>query len=268
MGSLSDFSEKEILDHCLKVGQYVPGTTIYLALSTADPTDAGTGLAEPGSNYARKVISFGAASGRVITQDADVDFDQATGSWGTITHWALFDAVSGGNFLAHGALSAGFPVGINDTPSVASGEINVTFSSGGLSNYLAPLILDWMFDGGTLAQPTNLYLALVETTEMTDASTGANIDELDMTGYSRTLANSWNAATDESPALCDNNGAINVNSGSPLTGTAETVVSFCLTDNITTGAGNVWFYSNTPDQLINDGNTVSVPDGGFDITLA
>jgi hypothetical protein len=267
MGSLSDFSEKEILDHVLKVGAYSPGSTIYLALSTADPTDTGTGIAEPsGNGYARKAISFGAASGRTITQDAAVNYDQASGSWGTITHWALFDAVSGGNFLAHGAFSTGFPVGANDTPSVVSAEVYVAFNSGALSNYLAPLILDWLFDGGTLNVPTNLYVALVETTELVDSDTGSSIDELDMTGYSRTLHNSWNAATGESPALCDNNGAISVNSGSPLTGTAETVVSMAILD--AASAGNLLFYTNTPNQLINDGNTVSIPSGGFDVTLA
>jgi hypothetical protein len=38
--------ENEILDHLFGKGSYTP-PTIYVALSTADPTDAGTGIAQP-----------------------------------------------------------------------------------------------------------------------------------------------------------------------------------------------------------------------------
>ena len=263
MGSVSDFTEKETLDHVLKTGSYTPGTSIYLALSTADVLDDESGLAEPGSNYARKLISFGNAAGRVITQDADVDFDQATGSWGDITHWALYDASSGGNFLAHGAFSATFPVGINDTPTVVSGEVNVTVTAGGMSNYLAPLFLDWMFNGGTLAVPGALWVGLTENATLSDTTTGTDADELEMTNYGRVNLDTWNAAVGTTPALADNNGVISFGA---LTGTAETVTGLIICDAET--VSNILFYSNTPNQLVNDGNTVSIPDGGFDVTMA
>ena len=184
MGSFSDFAENEILDHALKVGAYTPPATIYVGLSTADPLDTGAGLAEPsGNGYARKAIFFGAASSRTITQDAQVNFDTATGAWGTVTHWALFDAATDGNMLAHGSLNSGIAVTSGKAPYIASGGVAVSVNTGTWSNYLANMVLDWMFDGGTFTQPTNLYVALVETTEITDADTGSTIDELDMTGY-------------------------------------------------------------------------------------
>ena len=42
MGSLSDYAELELLDHVFNAA-YSPVATVYLALCTADPTDAGTG---------------------------------------------------------------------------------------------------------------------------------------------------------------------------------------------------------------------------------
>src|SRR3990167_7674776 len=95
MGSLTDFSELELLDHVLNVA-YTPPATVYLALATADPTDAATGAAMnevPNSgSYARVAISFGAAASRRVTQDALVTFAQATGAWGTVTHWVVVDS--------------------------------------------------------------------------------------------------------------------------------------------------------------------------------
>ncbi len=40
MGSLSDYAENELLDHLFNAA-YSPVATVYLALCTADPTDAG-----------------------------------------------------------------------------------------------------------------------------------------------------------------------------------------------------------------------------------
>jgi hypothetical protein len=98
--SPSDFSELELLDHVFNAA-YTPAATVYMALGTADSTHAGTGLAEPsGDGYARKAITFGAAASRRVTQSAAVTYDQATGAWGTIAHWAVMDALTSGNVLA------------------------------------------------------------------------------------------------------------------------------------------------------------------------
>lgn len=107
MGSFSDFWENEILDHVFGKGSYTP-PTIYVGLSTADPTDDGTGLAEPpGNGYARVATAaadWNAASGGAMSNANPITFPQATGPWGTITHFAIFDAASAGNMLAHGRL--------------------------------------------------------------------------------------------------------------------------------------------------------------------
>ena len=129
MGSFSDYWENEILDHIFGKGSYTP-PAIYVGLSTADPADDASGLAEPSGNAYARVGTAGAdwstASGGAIANANDITFPEATGSWGTITHFALFDAASAGNMLAHGALSVSKSIGSGDTAKFAVGDIDVT----------------------------------------------------------------------------------------------------------------------------------------------
>jgi hypothetical protein len=129
IGSFSNFWELEILDHIFGKGAYTPATNIFIALSTADPTDSGSGIAEPGSNYARKSTApadwDAAASGALDNANA-ITFVEATGSWGTITHFALFDHLTAGNMLAHGALGTPQTIESGGTASFAAGDLDVS----------------------------------------------------------------------------------------------------------------------------------------------
>jgi len=124
--SFSNYWENEILDHLFGKGTYTP-PTIYVGLSTADPGDDGSGLAEPsGNGYARVETSaadWNTASGGALDNANDITFPEATGSWGTITHFALFDAATGGNMLAEGALSASKAIDAGDTAKFAAGDL-------------------------------------------------------------------------------------------------------------------------------------------------
>ena len=128
MGSFSDYLENELLDHLFGKGSYTP-PAIYVALSTADPLDNGSGLAEPsGNGYARAQTAgtdWNAASGGAIDNANAIVFSEATGNWGTITHFALMDAASGGNLLVHGALSTSKSIGNGDTAEFAAGDLDV-----------------------------------------------------------------------------------------------------------------------------------------------
>ena len=129
MGSFSDHWENEILDHLFGKGTYTP-PTIYIGLSTADPGDDGTGLSEPsGNGYARVATAAAdwnsAASGTLDNANA-VEFAEATGSWGTVTHFALFDAASDGNLLAHGSLNQSKTIASGDTAQIAAGDLDVS----------------------------------------------------------------------------------------------------------------------------------------------
>lgn len=132
----SDYLELEILDDLFSVGAFSPGTP-YLALCTADPTDSGTGasmneVADSGA-YARVDISssFGtAAASGAISNDAAIEFTEATGSWGTVTHFAIVDSGThgAGNLWMSGALTASKSVVSGDTVRFAIGELTINLT--------------------------------------------------------------------------------------------------------------------------------------------
>lgn len=131
MGSFSDHWENEVLDHVFGKGSYTP-PTIYVGLSTADPTDDASGLAEPsGNGYARVETAAGdwdaAVSGALDNANA-ITFPEATGSWGTVTHFALFDAATNGNMLAHGSLTSSEAITSGEAPRFSAGELDVSLA--------------------------------------------------------------------------------------------------------------------------------------------
>ncbi len=258
MGSWCDYAENKALDLVLGVAAWSSPTAVYLALSTTDFTDTGGSGTEPvGNGYARTAITFGAPVSRVITQNADVEFPQATGSWGTIGYWAIFDASTGGNALAYGSFGTAKAVDSGKTVTVPSGQITITGTAGDMSDYLAHALLNHAFRNTALTAPT-IYVALCEAAIL-DSSTGSTIDELDMTGYAREAHSSWNAA---SGGAVDNNGVIDFGT---LTGTGETVEAACLVD--AASGGNILWYDNDPAVSVGDGDTVQIASGAFDITL-
>ena len=129
MGGFSNYWENKILDHIFGKGSYTP-PTIYVGLSTADPTDEGSGLAEPsGNGYARVQTSasdWNAASNGSLDNASNITFAQATGIWGTITHFALFDTATAGNMLAYGALSQSKAIGVSDTARFEAGDLQIS----------------------------------------------------------------------------------------------------------------------------------------------
>jgi hypothetical protein len=129
MGSFSDYWENEILDHLFGKGSYAP-PTICLGLSTTDPGDNGAGLSEPsGNGYARVATSaadWNPASGGSLDNANTIEFAEATGNWGTVTHFGLFDAASGGNVLAHGTLSLSKTISNGDTARFVAGALDVS----------------------------------------------------------------------------------------------------------------------------------------------
>ena len=130
--SFSDYLENKLLDHLFGKASYT-APTIYVGLSTADPLDDASGLAEPSSGgYARVATApadWNAALNGLIDNANAVTFPQATGDWSggaNQTHFALFDAASAGNMLAHGALGTAKPVLSGDTPSFAAGDLDTS----------------------------------------------------------------------------------------------------------------------------------------------
>ena len=93
-GSLSNTIENELIDHVFNAGYTAPGT-VYISLSTADILDDASGNAEPGAGaYARVAVNttgWTTAASRAINNNATITFPKATASWGTITHYGIWN---------------------------------------------------------------------------------------------------------------------------------------------------------------------------------
>jgi hypothetical protein len=276
MGSLTNFAETEIMDHIFNGSDgagsiYAPPATVYLSLHTADPTDTGSVAAEcAGSGYIRKAIAFSAAATRAVVQNGVVTFDQAGGAWGTISHWGICTADTGGNMLAYGSFAVSKSIVSGNTASVATTEVVITATADvGLSTYCAHKILDFLFRNQAFTPPAT-YIGLV-TANPTDASTGATLTEPSTNNYARKLVDhiagvspTW-AAAGATTGLVDNVHTITFATPS---GSWGLITGMVVIDSITVGAGNVLFYEvDVTDQTPDNGDTVQIAAGAFDVTM-
>lgn len=269
MGSISNYLENTFLDHIFNHNNYTPPTTVYIGLSTSDPLDDGSGLNEPsGGSYQRQSITFNAASSRRITQNAQVDFPQATTNWGTISHWVLFDAITNGNILAYGSLATSKTVYTGNQPYIQSDEVYVEFNAGYISDYLANTLLDFAFHNQTYTLPST-YVALT-TAAISDNDTGSTITEPAGNGYGRVLVAPNDDTTASTTWNLVSNGTIdnadNIDIGPASGGSWGTIVATALVDAVS--SGNVLFYDNgVSDQEVADGDTYRFVAGNFDVSM-
>lgn len=124
--SFSNTFETHVLQYVFTADSVTRPTAWYVGLFTADPTDTGSGATEiTGNNYSRVSATF-TVSGNAATTSAAVEFSAATGSWGTISHIGIFDASSGGNLIAHSALTASKAIASGDVFRIPTGDIDIT----------------------------------------------------------------------------------------------------------------------------------------------
>ena len=128
MSAISNYLENALINVTLRATSYTAPTTVYVALFTTDPTDAGSGTECSGTAYARQSATFGAPSNGASSTNADVQFPQAGNSWGTVTHFGIYDALTTGNLLYHGALTTSKVIDTGDVFKIASGSLTVTLA--------------------------------------------------------------------------------------------------------------------------------------------
>ena len=128
-----------ILNGLIGKGASVPLSNCYLGLSSTVPTGDGTNFTEPpsASGYARAIIGL---QNQVATQVMDLPsggvtqnkdiifFPEASASWGTLTHFGLFSAPTGGTLVLYGALSEPITVAANYVPLFRVGNFSLTLN--------------------------------------------------------------------------------------------------------------------------------------------
>jgi len=122
--SFSNYLENKVLLHVFGATAYTAPATLYVGLFTSDPGEGGTGTEVSGGSYARQTIAFTVVNNQA-SNTAAVEFPTATASWGTVTYAAIYDAVSGGNLLAYGALTTSKTIASGDVLRIPAGDFDI-----------------------------------------------------------------------------------------------------------------------------------------------
>lgn len=122
--SFTNDLETRVLQWALTNGTPTRPTAWYLALFTAAPSDTGGGTEVSGTAYARQSFTM-TVTGDTASNTANVEFPVAGASWGTVTHVAVFDAVSAGNMLAYATLTASKTIATGDVFRIPAGDLDI-----------------------------------------------------------------------------------------------------------------------------------------------
>jgi hypothetical protein len=145
MSQMSDYLENKIIDLVFR-GQAYTAPVVYVGLYTAAPSDSGGGTEVSGNAYARVKTAVGSTqaltdwkssqndslastgTGGNTTNTNAINFATPTATWGTVTHFALYDALTGGNELFWGPLTISKTINQSDTVTFPAGTLSVTFA--------------------------------------------------------------------------------------------------------------------------------------------
>lgn len=105
----------------------VDANTIELSLTVGgaavDFTDQGSG------NHRIQHMEAAVSPGGTIQNRGSIDFPAASGgSWGTVSHCAIWDAKTSGNMLWHGALTASQAVNDGNLFYFAAGALDISLA--------------------------------------------------------------------------------------------------------------------------------------------
>jgi len=130
MPNASNYLKDKLARHVLLNTAYTSPPSVYMSLWTGNPTAAGTG----------PEIGSGVGYSRVLTPPAtwgysglflgwyaaaQIQFGPSTAAWGTVTHYGIHDAASGGNLLIFGGFTAGTVIVANQLLRIRGGFLEV-----------------------------------------------------------------------------------------------------------------------------------------------
>ena len=114
---LTDSQANSVLDTAL--------STAYVSLHTSDPGDSCTNEVTGGS-YARLLTAFDSAASSATANTAAISYAGMPAE--TVTHIAVWSAVSGGTCKMRGALDSPVAVGAGQTFEIAAGDLDIVFN--------------------------------------------------------------------------------------------------------------------------------------------
>ena len=106
-GSATNYLETAVLGHTLAFSAYTKPGAVYVGLCTTAPTAAAAGTEVTGGGYVRRQATMAMDSGGrpdLAANAVTIEWLPATGTWGTVGWFELWDAATLGNRLYWGEL--------------------------------------------------------------------------------------------------------------------------------------------------------------------
>lgn len=144
MSAMSDVLENRLVDHIFRAQTFTAPTNLFIGLLTAAPSDSGGGTEVSGNNYSRATVACSLANwagtqsagsttassgtGGQTSNNNAITFATPSGTWGTVTHFGIYDAASAGNLLFWGALTISKTINQSDTVTFPAASLTVTFA--------------------------------------------------------------------------------------------------------------------------------------------
>ena len=144
MSAMSDYLENKLVDQIFRGQAFTFPATLYVGLLTAAPSDSGGGTEVTGGSYARASVTASLANfagtqsagsttassgtGGQTSNNAAITFATPSATWGTVTHFGIYDAASGGNLLFWGALTISKTINQADTVTFPAASLSITFA--------------------------------------------------------------------------------------------------------------------------------------------
>ena len=143
MAAKTNYLENKIIDWLFRGQAFAPPATLYFALFTVAPNEAGGGTEVAGGGYARVAVAASLAnfagtqgagttvassgSGGQTSNNGAITFPQPTANWGSVVAVGVFDAAAAGNLLLYGNLNVAKTVNNGDAaPAFPAGSFTYT----------------------------------------------------------------------------------------------------------------------------------------------
>jgi hypothetical protein len=223
-GKMSNYLEGALLARLLGLSSPTPLTlpisgTLYLGVCTADPSPSDgttyTEVSSVGTAYARRPITFNAASAGSIVNTAAITFAKATADWGMASYWIISDSLTGGNVLFYGPVNNPMSVLANEQFEIDVNQLNISLT-GSMTVALANAALNSILRGAAWTPAVVTHVALLSA--VTDDTTWTEVAD---SAYGRQPV-TWGTITD---GVSSNSGRLQWNAAAAQY-TAQTVALF------------------------------------------
>ena len=133
MTAFTDYTENAIANHIFRGIAFTMPAALYAALFSAVANgETGSVTELSGNGYARAACNPGTsnwnapvAGNGTVANGVAITFPQASGDWGTVAYWGLYDAATGGNLLVYAPLANSRNITNEATPSFAAGAMTI-----------------------------------------------------------------------------------------------------------------------------------------------